>query len=198
MSKRDKLGSLLSGFLIAILLLTVAANIGISFPYLWTILFIFPVLTFTGIFIASVIGKRIPVMFQLSKFLLIGVLNTLVDLGILNLLIFTSGITAGLWFAVFKGLSFIGAVFNSYYWNRAWTFKAKSLLDTDAEQLAKFLIISGIGLSINITIASLSVNILGPQFGLSDKVWANGAALAAAALVFTWNFMGYKLVVFKK
>tara|TARA_B100001971_G_C18116510_1_gene497115 strand:- start:109 stop:705 length:597 start_codon:yes stop_codon:yes gene_type:complete len=198
MSKRDKVASLLSGFLIATLLLAVAANIGITFPYLWTIVFIFPVLTFTGIYIASTIGKKIPVIFQLSKFLLIGLLNTLVDLGILNLLIFTSGITAGVWFPVFKGLSFLGAVFNSYYWNRAWTFKAKSLLDTDAEQLAKFLIVSGIGLTINIAIASIIVNVIGPQFGISEKLWANGAALTAAAIVFTWNFMGYKLVVFKK
>ena len=198
MSKRDKIASPLSGFLIAVLLLAVAANIGISFPYLWTIVFIFPALTYSMIYIASIIGKRVPIIFQLTKFLLVGGLNTLVDLGILNLLILTSGFTMGFWFPIFKGTSFIGAVFNSYYWNKIWTFKAKSLLETDAQQLLKFLAISGIGFVLNITIASIIVNIVGPQFGVSEKLWANAGALTATLFVFTWNFMGYKLLVFKK
>jgi len=42
------------------------------------------------------------------------------------------------------------------------------------------------------------VNVLGPQFGLSQEIWANiGAIIAAFAALFC-NFIGYKFIVFKR
>jgi len=41
------------------------------------------------------------------------------------------------------------------------------------------------------------VNIVGPQFGLNAKIWANMGAVAGTLFVMVWNFLGYKFIVFK-
>ncbi|MDP6703871.1 MAG: GtrA family protein [archaeon] len=196
MAKKDIKASLLAGFLFAVLINILSFSFELQIPYLWTGILLVPLAAVLGIYIASLIGKRIPMFFQLVKFLVVGTLNTLMDIGMLNLLMYTSGITAGPWFSVFKGVTFIGALFHSYLWNGTWTFQTQSLFQK--KEFASFALVSGIGFLLNITIASVIVNFIGPQFGISDKIWANVGALTATATVFTWNFLGYKLIVFKK
>lgn len=133
---------------------------------------------------------------QAIKFVLVGTSNTLVDLGVLNLLIFTSGITAGLGYSLFKGISFTVAVINSYFLNKFWTFKGLGSGKAPKE-FTQFLIVSIIGFGINVGIASLVVNAVGPQFGIGDKFWANVGAVCATFAAMTWNFLGYKFIVFK-
>ncbi len=128
---------------------------------------------------------------QFTKFFLVGAMNTLIDLGILNLLIFASGISFGLWYSVFKGVSFLIATTNSYFWNKRWTFESSQ------KKFSQFLIISTIGFVINVGVASFLVNLIGPQASLTVKVWANVGALAGSAIGLMWNFLGYKFIVFK-
>ena len=132
------------------------------------------------------------VLRQIIKFVIVGVSNTLVDLAVLNLFIFLTGIASGTPFIFFKGISFVVAVLNSYFWNRRWTFHS------DRKVFIRFFMISTIGLLLNVGTASFLVNILGPQFGLSEKIWANVGAVGGTLVVMTWNFLGYKFVVFKR
>lgn len=132
---------------------------------------------------------------QFIKFLLVGVLNTGIDFGVLNLLMFSTGITSGIYYSVFKAISFICSVTNSYIWNKRWTFKkGKSL---EKKEFSKFFIISLMAFGINIGVASVLVNIIGPVGGISPYVWANISALAAAGFTTLINFFGYKYLVFK-
>ena len=128
---------------------------------------------------------------QFAKFFLIGAMNTLIDLGILNLLILVSGISSGLWYSVFKGISFLVATTNSYFWNKLWTF------GSDKNKFHQFLVISVIGFFINVGTASFLVNLIGPQAGLTVKVWANVGALTGSVIGLMRNFLGYKFIVFK-
>ena len=80
----------------------------------------FPVLALGGTWIAWLMGKRFLWIFQLAKYLLIGVLATIADLGILNFLMGTSGIAIGLWYSVFKGISFIVATCAKYFGDKFW------------------------------------------------------------------------------
>ena len=198
MAKNDIQASLLSGLLFSILILFLSFTLELKIPYLWAGIFVFPLLAVIGIYIAFQIGNKIPVFFQLTKFLVVGTLNTLMDIGVLNLLIFTSGIAAGPWFSVFKALGFMGALFNSYLWNKTWTFKAKPLFEGDKKEFLAFAAIAAVGFFLNVGIATFIVNGIGPQFGLSAKLWASVGALTATAAVFTWNFIGFKVIVFKK
>ena len=132
------------------------------------------------------------VLRQIIKFVIIGVSNTLVDLTVLNLLMFLTGVTSGVPYIAFKAASFLVAVTNSYLWNKRWTFRS------DKQLFTQFLLVSTIGLFVNVGTASFLVNVVGPQFGASIKIWANIGAVGGTLVVMTWNFLGYKFVVFKR
>jgi len=156
-----------------------------------------PVLAFSGIFIASFLAKKLLVLFQLAKFILTGVLNTFIDLGILTFLMAVSGFFSGWSYVFFKAFSFTCAVVNSYFWNKFWTYEKKET-EGAGKEFRKFYLITGIGFLLNVSIASFIVNIIGPQFGLTTEVWAYIGAILAIICVFMWNFLGYKFIVFKK
>lgn len=157
----------------------------------------FPVLAVLGIWIAWWIGKRFLWVFQLAKYLLIGVLATITDLGVLNFLIWTSGIAVGLWYSVFKGISFVVATSAKYFGDKFWAFE-KMEKEGMGKEFTQFFMVTLIGLGLNVGVASLVVNVIGPQFGMSEKIWANVGGIAAAFAVTAWNFIGYKFFVFKK
>ncbi|HCM36935.1 MAG: hypothetical protein A3J30_04270 [Candidatus Wildermuthbacteria bacterium RIFCSPLOWO2_02_FULL_47_9c] len=205
MSKKDLYASSAIGFLAAFFLLAIKYSGNIAalriIPYLETALLLFPAFAVLGIKIAALLGRKFVTLFQGAKFLLVGGLNTFMDLGVLNLLIAASGITAGIGFSVFKGFSFLIAVANSYLWNKYWTFRGKTMAQDFVEQgkeFAQFLVVSGIGFFLNVGSASLVVNFINPQFGLSERAWPTVGALVGTLVVMTWNFLGYKLIVFRK
>lgn len=134
---------------------------------------------------------------QAVKFILVGTLNTGIDLGVLNILIFVSGISAGLSYSIFKGISFAAAVVNSYFLNKYWTFQ-KNVNREAGKEFISFLAASVIGFTINVGVASLVVNFIGPQLGIGSKIWANVGAIIATLTAMFWNFFAYKFIIFKK
>jgi len=195
MNKKDIVSSIVIGEICAWLLLIIAKDLGAKIPFWWLFPIALPLLSVFGILVAYWLGKKIIVIYQLAKFLLVGVLNTLVDLGILNLIILFVEVSSGIWYSIFKGFSFLVAVINSYFWNKWWTFEKKG--EGGGKEFSQFLMVSVIGFGINVGIASLVVNISGPQLGLSPKIWANVGAVMATLCSMLWNFVGYKFIVFK-
>lgn len=165
--------------------------------YLWLLILVLPALSILGILFARLLAKKIPVIIQVAKFFLIGILNTFIGLGVLSALMWFFSIFAGWQYSVFVAISFTFAVFNSYFWNKFWTFKKKET-QVGAKEFSEFYLITGIGFLINISIASLLVNIIGPQFGFTIEFWAYIGSIIATICVATWNFLGYKFIVFKK
>lgn len=133
---------------------------------------------------------------QFMKFILVGFLNTAVDFGILNLLMVIFRAYAGWPFSLFKAISFSCAVTNSYFFNKFWTFQKED--KAKIQEFSKFLVISIIALLTNVSLASLLVNKIGPQFGINLLLWANLSAFAAVGITTLINFFGYKYLVFKK
>ena len=70
-------------------------KLGFLGAWLWILFIVFPVLAAIGLWIASLIGKKFVSIYQLAKFLLIGVIATIFDLGTLALFINFSGIDSG-------------------------------------------------------------------------------------------------------
>jgi len=167
------------------------------FSLLWVIVPVFPFLAAFCLWIASLIGKKYLSIYQLAKFLLIGVMATIFDLGMLNLFITWTGIAAGATFIVFKAISFLIATVIKYVPDKYWAFKKKESSGMKKEFI-QFFTVTLTGLIINLTIAHIIVNVVGPQFGLDAKSWGNIGGIGAVIITFAWNFIGYKFIVFKK
>ncbi len=196
MKKTDIIISPIIGFFIGVFFFIAFKTLQINIPQSWLLLIVFPPLTLLGLFVASIVGKKVLAIYQMAKFVLVGALNTMVDFGVLNFLMWISGIYVGLFYSIFKGLSFLAASTNSYFWNKHWTFEKKEEAFAHQEYF-KFLVIVGIGFLINVGIATFVVNIIGPQFGISKELWANVGAFIAILFAWVWNFTGAKFIVFK-
>lgn len=216
--KKDYKGVVLVGFCVPFFLIPIIKNIlqneeripflnqslkhfliDLNFPgwlliaFLASLLFILSFLLV--LFTAKKLATRLPVVLQIIKFIFVGGFNTLLDWSTVNLLIFFSGISTGLYFSLFKTISFLIANIASYFWNKNWTFQSNK---KGASTFWQFFIVSLFGLLINVSIASIIVNFIQPIGKISTVLWAQLAMLVATAISMVWNFIGYKLIVFKK
>ncbi len=135
-------------------------------------------------------------LIQIIKFAVVGAINTAVDLSVLNMLMFITGIASGFYFSAFKALSFAVAVLNSYFMNKYWTFAVKG--KKKEREFSQFFIISVGGIILNVGAASIIVNAVPNILSTSPQTWANVGALSGTFFGLTWNFFGYKYFVFKK
>jgi putative flippase GtrA len=211
MPKKEYQLGILAGLLIGLLFLPIlqAAKPEL-FAKVWlAIIPFFLIGTPLGLAIAFLISKKIPVIWQIAKFGVTGVLNALVDLGVLTLLTLffrsylgldSSDIVLGsfsifTFYSIYKALSFVIANINSYYWNKYWTFQKK---DGKSTEFVQFFIVSAVGFALNVLIASLVFKLIGTSSGLSsDQAGLLGAVVGSIAGL-AWNFTGYKFIVFKK
>jgi len=200
-TKKDYLLVSIIGFFIGLLLLPTLNNIQFPFASITFSNAILLILAFTifanfALFIASFLARWLPILLQLAKFSAIGGLNTVLDLGILNILIIMSGIATGYGYSLFKGISFIAANINSYFWNKHWTFGASN--EANLKEFGQFVAVSAVGFIINISTASIVVNVIGAPQNISLERWGNIGAVSAVLISLIWNFVGYKFFVFKK
>ncbi len=178
---------------------TVIANNSLPFfpmlPFIITTL-AFSILAVIGVAIGSFLSRWKSFFFQLSKFGIVGTANTAVDLGVFNLLIILVGGTASVFMiTILKGISFFAAVINSYIWNRYWSFDKTD--QASANEFIKFITVSLIGLGINAGFTAGISAALSSGGGITSTA-ATIAAAIASLIVLAWNFIGYKLFVFKK
>jgi putative flippase GtrA len=132
---------------------------------------------------------------ELRRFAVVGAINTLLDLAVLNALISVTGLgRSGVWYTAFKAISFFIAVVNSYFMHHGWTFKRRAG-QKGAAQAGQFLVVSLFGAILNVTSASYVATFIPPVHAL-DKYWPSLAALAGTACGLASNFIGYKHIVF--
>jgi len=138
-----------------------------------------------------------PVINQFFEFFLVGLLNTLVDLTLLNLLIFATGLgkEGGFHYSLFKTISAAAAILNSYYLNRAWVFKGEGRT-RESLQFPAFLGVSALSALINILVATLIVTHFHPVL-VSSTLWPTVGALCGTIASLLSNFAGYKYLVFR-
>lgn len=208
MTKRDYYLSLLSGLLIGVLALPVlkAAQNDLYLKVEFIIIPFFLIVIPAGLAISKTISYRVSIIWEIGKFVVIGILNTLVDWGTLALLMLffrkyiniepTYNIISGIAiYSLYKSTSFVVAVINSYYWNKYWTFH-KHNIKRPKTDFFKFSIASIIGFGINVGVSTYVFSYVRPGNFNIDQ-WGLIGAGFGTLFGLTWNFLAYKLIVFK-
>ena len=130
---------------------------------------------------------------QVLRFGLVGGLNTLVDLLILNSLLWLFPTISSLMLLAYNALAYsLGAV-NSFFFNKYWTFGQKQ--GTTRRELARFTLttLCGIGWSsIILWLASKALHTL----PVNTTVWANASKIVAIAGTVLISYLGMRLWVF--
>ncbi|MBU1092515.1 GtrA family protein [Patescibacteria group bacterium] len=120
---------------------------------------------------------------QFMKFAIVGVGNTAIDIGLLNLLIYWS------WpILLANTVAFIFAATNSFFLNKYWTFGDKE---------GKW----HIQLPFYITIAVVGLGISNLFVYVGSIIWhwdINVVKIISIGAIFLWNFLAPKFLIFKK
>jgi putative flippase GtrA len=204
---RDIVFAAINGGIFGILTPFIAQNIApnLVLPSLFWMTLGFALFAVFGLLLGALLAHWFRPLFQLSKFVIIGIANTAIDFGVMNILIIVNGLEPNNdpQYMMYKSISFAVAVVNSYFWNKFWTFKKRKSIKESLEDKAKssaeffqFIAISISGAAISIVIANISKNIFADETGLN--VAANIGAAFATIFVMAWNFLGYKYIAFKK
>lgn len=121
---------------------------------------------------------------QLGKFGIVGVANTLIDFGVFMLLHGKMGLV----YSVSQVISYSCGMTNSYLWNKFWTFKSRRKIHF--VEVAKFVLVN---------LASLSIA-LGVLYVLRERQkWGAAESKVLATLgSLLVNFLGNKLWVFRE
>lgn len=158
-----------------------------TFGKYFVFLFIFfPLFSVLCLFIAELIAKKYKFVIEMARFVLVGGFADIIDIK-LFLIIFYFLPSA----SFVKAITFLVAVAIKYIGNRNWTF-TKNENAVIKRELSNFLYVTAVGLFINV-IGFYCATLLTPN----TKIWIEINIIIAALLAAIWNFLGYKLIVFK-
>ena len=165
-------------------------------PYANYLFLIFPLVCGGGIVITHFAEIKIAgsFLYQFGKFFLVGGLIFCLTPPSLIFLVATK-LTAGLPQTGFKGRVFC---FGNYQ-----QLSAEQALDVfgrfkkRCQEIARFVFISLIGFTLNIGLDYVFVNMVGSFWNMKPILWAQFSAVMAGAITMSWNFLGYKFIVFK-
>ena len=131
---------------------------------------------------------------QLSKspavfrFTLVGLLNTMVDFGLFNLLILLLASPSGAALLACNAVAFLAANLCSYFCNRSWTFA--TTVSASFKEYSAYFGISLVGLLLNSLVLWLLTG------GVVEGFWQLNLAKVGATLVsMVWNFCGYRVLL---
>lgn len=196
-TRRDYLIAAAVGILTAAFAIPTLINIGLARPSVIIGIFAaIPILWVAGVWLGGFLGQWFSFFIQFGKFATIGFLSAAIDFGVLNILSYASGLTAGFIIGGINAPGFALAVVNGYLWNRLWVFRQQSG-EGLFEDFPKFLTVTVSGLVLNSGIVVFATTYIPPQFGAGPEAWLNIAKVAANAIILVWNFIGYKIFVFK-
>ncbi len=137
-------------------------------------------------------------IYQLSRFITVGLVNTAIDFGILRSLIYLTDIQSGGGLIVLNSIAFLTAVTNSYFMNKYWTF-GLGPQSVRTIEVSKFLMVSLMGLYINDVVVYGITEFIRPPFEQIGPIsWIFIAKMVASGVSLVSNFVGYKFFVFKK
>jgi len=206
-TKTDFLKAAIAGAIIALFGLPVLKNLNFlnSFSFFGLCAFLaawllfLPPLSVLALFLSHKLALFFEKIFffEVGKYGLIGMLNTLISGGVFNLLMAITGVAKGLTADLFIAIGFSAAITHSFFWNKFWTFKAHDKKEIKREYF-KFFALSGAVALLNLFLMHILINVVGNHIKIEPKIWANISIGILIPVSFLGNFFGYKLLVFGK
>lgn len=139
-------------------------------------------------------------IWQMVKFAIVGVLNTLVDFAVFQTLNLTLG-----WVYAAQVLGYTFGMINSYLWNSNWTFREQRT--RSLKEMVLFVLVNVASLGVSLAMIWLCREV----FGITNE-WAAGwmprflagfvkgdtiSKLIATAVAIAVNYLGNRLFVFR-
>ncbi len=125
---------------------------------------------------------------QAARFIVVGLINTLVDMGAFYLF----GLIPGMPHTAAKGISYVLGICNSFFWNKYWTFGAAKSA-RGAREFAIFFAVNLPPLVVNVVV----FKVLGIWLDSGSTAERMFKALAAAVVSVAWNFFGSRYFAFR-
>jgi putative flippase GtrA len=134
-------------------------------------------------------------LWQLMRFGMVGILNTLIDVGTLNVLLWRFPTHNPNLLLAYNTCAYCLGALNSFCLNKYWTFRHRHTLT--AGEVARFAAVSIAGILCNDGILWLVARILHPVIA-NTLIWANLSKGMAIAGTMTISYLGMRLWVFTK
>lgn len=188
----DIIFALICGRIVAWLTYDFLKGYGIEISsYKWLLYYALPIISLACLWLAYLIGKKLLFVFQAAKYFLVGIFVTIIDLKLFEFLVWIFPTITS------KAISFLISTYIKYWGNKHWVFE-KSKKEGIGQEFFQFVIVTVIGLGIDVGSFFYFTKIMGPQFGTPADVWIKLSVIFAALVAVIWNFLGYKFFVFKK
>jgi putative flippase GtrA len=139
-------------------------------------------------------GNSHQIIAQYVQFSLVGLSNAVVDLGVLNLLLFMHPTNNPTILTVDNSVAVALAIINSYLWNTRWTFRTEA--DGSNRQRMLFIAQALVNIAVNDLVLLGMTSILRPSQGIWYLVGSNVAKLVAMVLASTISFVLLRTAVF--
>ena len=195
----DIIFALIAGRIVGFLMGDFLHEWGIDVTIYWelAIWIALPFLSLFCLWLAQLMGRKFLSVYQAAKHLLVGIVAIIFDLKLFEFLVWITGFIVSPNPLAFKAISFIASTTVKYWGNKYWAF-GKLEKENWYKEITHFFLITLCGLLIDVAAFYYFTNILGPQFGLAPVLWIKVSVIISAAVAAAWNFLGYKLLVFKK
>jgi putative flippase GtrA len=137
---------------------------------------------------------------QVARFALIGGSNVVIDFGLYNLLLAVHPSRNPDTLVIYNTIAVIGAIANSYHWNRSWTFRGQRLAEGGGPWRERLLFIAQGVLNVvvnDLVLAAVTV-VLNRNDLLSTYLANNLAKVMGVLVASSVSFLAMRYVVFKR
>ena len=139
-------------------------------------------------------------LWQMAKFAIVGVLNTMVDFAVFQTLNLTLG-----WVYAAQVLGYTAGVINSYLWNSNWTFREQRT--RSLREIVLFIAVNLVSMGVSLGVIWLCREVFGitndwvaswmPKFLAGFLKGDTVCKLIATVIAIAVNYLGNRLFVFK-
>lgn len=197
------------GFLIALLAIPILTNVGIvatitaqySFVVATEMVIVWlacvPMLTLFSFKLLRLLPLPTHMTEEGSRYILVGIFNTVLNISIFNILVLLTGIARGTEILVFSLIAYSITIIQAFWWNKYWVFNHAQQPST-LRTYSTFLTITVGTALISSACVYLLTTIIGAPASIPPRLWANISILLVIPLSFLGNFFGNKFFVFKK